>query len=234
MPKTPFKFVSLNKFQPPLVMVVKFELTILPWSSISKVSRTADSWEGGWSVPIRILSQTNTNIYIPLAYQVEKVLLPLFENRISTGLNQSMFPTLLLPISIIYYSTNKNPKTFWILILAQIKILLFHFEEWIVSHNRMLINFIISLWQWGVRAWDRTNGGWGWGWGLEIGEMEGEGEAWDRRSKLGEWGLRLDRWRLRVRVRAWDRRDGGWSEIGLLREGGWCVGEARVENIISK
>ena len=43
-------------------------------------------------------------------------------------------------------------------------------------------------------------------WGLEIKQMEGEGEALDRRSKLGEWGLRLDRWRVRVRVRAWDRR----------------------------
>lgn len=67
--------------------------------------------------------------------------LDLFENRISTGLNQAMFPTLLLP-SIIYYSTNRNPLTIWILILAQIKILLFHFEEWLVLHNRMLINWI--------------------------------------------------------------------------------------------
>ena len=143
MPKTPFKFVSLNKFQPPLVMVVKFELTILPWSSISKVSRTADSWEGGWSVPIRILWNEYQYLYPSCLSSMKKYyFLYLRIGYISTGLNHSMFPTLLLPISIIYYSTNKNPKTFWILILAQIKILLFHFEEWIVLHNRMLINWI--------------------------------------------------------------------------------------------
>ena len=52
-------------------------------------------------------------------------------------------------------------------------------------------------------------------WGLEIKQMEGEGEALDRRSKLGEWGLRSDRWRVRVRVRAWDRR---WRVRVEIRE----------------
>ena len=66
-------------------------------------------------------------------------------------------------------------------------------------------------------------------WGLEIKQMEGEGEALDRRSKLGEWGLRSDRWRVRVRVRAWDRTDGGWGwRWGLeIEDGGWGLKSER-------